>query len=210
MAQKLYEESNIEAIAEAIRENNGTTNKYTVAQMADAIRALSTGGGGGSVVAFTVDGEILTVASGKTWENVYMSLPISIDIADYNGDWGYIVDAATCEHYLLDATGRKIKSNEEVTTGHYYLFNELPKVTFTIEAYFDGEPSGDAGSYEVDAGTTWNEFADTTYDEDLGDYWLYSGNVIGDSVNGYTLYDSNNNAVNGTSVIVAGDYHLDW
>ena len=33
MAKKLYEESDIQAIADAIREKNGTTNTYTVAEM---------------------------------------------------------------------------------------------------------------------------------------------------------------------------------
>ena len=33
MSKKLYEESDIQAIADAIREKNGTTNTYTVAEM---------------------------------------------------------------------------------------------------------------------------------------------------------------------------------
>lgn len=42
MSKKLYEESNIQAIAAAIREKNGTQNKYTAAQMANAVRAITT------------------------------------------------------------------------------------------------------------------------------------------------------------------------
>ena len=41
MAKKLYEESSVQDIAAAIREKNGTTTKYKVAEMADAVRALS-------------------------------------------------------------------------------------------------------------------------------------------------------------------------
>lgn len=41
MSKKLYEESSIHDIATAIREKNGTTTKYKVAEMADAVRALS-------------------------------------------------------------------------------------------------------------------------------------------------------------------------
>ena len=41
MAKKLYEESSVQAIAAAIREKNGTAAKYKVAEMADAVRALS-------------------------------------------------------------------------------------------------------------------------------------------------------------------------
>ena len=43
MANKLYEESSIQAIADAIREKNGTATTYKVANMADAIKAIQTG-----------------------------------------------------------------------------------------------------------------------------------------------------------------------
>lgn len=39
--KKLYEESSVQAIAAAIREKNGAATKYKVAEMADAVRALS-------------------------------------------------------------------------------------------------------------------------------------------------------------------------
>lgn len=44
MAKKLYEESSIQDIATAIREKNGTTTKYKVAEMGAAVRDLPTGG----------------------------------------------------------------------------------------------------------------------------------------------------------------------
>lgn len=43
MANKLYEESHIQDIANAIREKNGNSNTYTVAQMGDAIRNIPSG-----------------------------------------------------------------------------------------------------------------------------------------------------------------------
>lgn len=43
MANKLYEESHIQNIADAIRYKNGATNKYTVSQMAEAIRNITGG-----------------------------------------------------------------------------------------------------------------------------------------------------------------------
>lgn len=42
MTKKLYEETNISDIASAIREKNGSNNQYTVAQMAEAVRAIIT------------------------------------------------------------------------------------------------------------------------------------------------------------------------
>ena len=46
MSKKLYEESDVQAIANAIRTKNGLTDTYTVSQMAAAISAIETGGGG--------------------------------------------------------------------------------------------------------------------------------------------------------------------
>lgn len=40
MSKKLYEENNVRDIADAIREQNGTQNSYTVAQMGNAVRAI--------------------------------------------------------------------------------------------------------------------------------------------------------------------------
>lgn len=47
MAQKLYEETNIQAIAQAIRDKNGLTTTYKTSEMAAAIAAIPSGGGGG-------------------------------------------------------------------------------------------------------------------------------------------------------------------
>ena len=40
MANKLYEESHVQDIANAIREKNGTENVYKVSEMGAAIRAI--------------------------------------------------------------------------------------------------------------------------------------------------------------------------
>ena len=45
MAQKLYEEANIQDIANAIRAKNGTTTTYKTNEMAAAIRGIETSGG---------------------------------------------------------------------------------------------------------------------------------------------------------------------
>lgn len=47
MALKLYNETDIEAIADAIRGKNGSSDTYTVSQMAQAIDDIPSGGGGG-------------------------------------------------------------------------------------------------------------------------------------------------------------------
>lgn len=48
MTQKLYEEANIQDIANAIRAKNGTTTTYKTNEMAAAIRGIDTSGGGTS------------------------------------------------------------------------------------------------------------------------------------------------------------------
>ncbi len=45
MSKKLYEENSIKAIADAIREKNGSTDTYKLSAMAAAITAIETGGG---------------------------------------------------------------------------------------------------------------------------------------------------------------------
>ena len=45
MANKLYEESSVQAIANAIRQKNGLSTTYKISQMAAAILALPTGSG---------------------------------------------------------------------------------------------------------------------------------------------------------------------
>lgn len=46
MALKLYNESDIQDIADAIRGKNGSSDTYKVSEMADAIDDIPTGGGG--------------------------------------------------------------------------------------------------------------------------------------------------------------------
>lgn len=57
MAQKLYEESNIQAIADAIRGKNGLTNTYKTSEMAAAITAIEGGGGDLPEEALTITGD---------------------------------------------------------------------------------------------------------------------------------------------------------
>ena len=57
MAKKLYEESNIQAIADAIREKNGKTDTYKPSEMAAAITNIPTGGGGGGELPASEEGK---------------------------------------------------------------------------------------------------------------------------------------------------------
>lgn len=58
---KLYEENDIQNIANAIRSKNGLSDKYTVSQMASAISNIPQGGSGG----ITPSGDITITENGK-------------------------------------------------------------------------------------------------------------------------------------------------
>ena len=70
MAQKLYEETNIQDIADAIRAKNGTTITYKTNEMAAAIRGIDTSGGGTSddlaIKMITGNGDITELPSDLT------------------------------------------------------------------------------------------------------------------------------------------------
>lgn len=64
MSKKLYEESDVQAIADAIRAKNGSTDKYTIAEMAQAVTDIPSGGGG-DIDGF-VDGTVTSIESDAT------------------------------------------------------------------------------------------------------------------------------------------------
>lgn len=87
MAQKLYEESNIQAIADAIREKNGTTDTYKTSEMADAIIAITTGGGEGGIPeeAFVITGNCTYKFANDSWKwflDAYWDKLSFVDITD--------------------------------------------------------------------------------------------------------------------------------
>ena len=74
---KQYDDTNIKAIADAIRAKNGTTNKYKTSEMADAIREISDRNA-------MLDGSITTVSSDVTKINDYaLAKCINLTSADF-------------------------------------------------------------------------------------------------------------------------------
>lgn len=63
MANKLYEETHIQAIADAIREKDGSTDTMLVSEMAEKISAISGGGGDAGGLDALIDGSITEVTS---------------------------------------------------------------------------------------------------------------------------------------------------
>lgn len=80
MAKKLYKESNIQAIADAIREKNGTEATYKVSEMAAAIREISTGG----------INEVTQLPTESVVGAVYkLEQPKLVDVVYFNGRYVY-------------------------------------------------------------------------------------------------------------------------
>lgn len=90
MALKLYSDTDIQNIANAIRGKNGSSNTYKVSQMASAITAIPTGG-----VTPTGTKQISITQNGTTTEDVtnYASAEITVNVAGGGGTGGVTQDA---------------------------------------------------------------------------------------------------------------------
>ena len=71
--KKLYEESNIKAIANAIRSKNGKSDKYKTADMAAAIEAMEAGGGSGDCNRMHIPEEALVLKGEAIYRFAYKS-----------------------------------------------------------------------------------------------------------------------------------------
>jgi hypothetical protein len=69
MANVIINDSNLTAIGNAIREKNGTSDTYKPREMADAILAITTGGGGGSgeINIPTITGDCSSMFNNNRW-----------------------------------------------------------------------------------------------------------------------------------------------
>lgn len=66
MANKLYEENSVKAIADAIRGKNGSTNTYKIAEMASTINNISSSDGGSGIDTSDATAMASDIANGKT------------------------------------------------------------------------------------------------------------------------------------------------
>lgn len=99
MSKKLYEETNIQDIADAIREKNGSQNTYTVAQMGDAVRAIHADPVLESL-SVTENGNYLPSAGKDGFSEVAVAVPNSYT----NSDEGKVVKNGTLVAQTARAT----------------------------------------------------------------------------------------------------------
>ena len=87
MAQKLYEENNIQAIANAIRGKNGLTNTYKTSEMAAAITAIPSGGGDLPEELYKYTGNLTNKFAYGAWDWViskYKNIITTSDVTNMN------------------------------------------------------------------------------------------------------------------------------
>lgn len=131
MANKLYEESNIQDIADAIREKNGSTDTYSVAQMGNMIRGITEGGSNVFDIIYPVGSIYMSVNEsdpstlfGGTWEQIKDTFLLSAgDIYEVGATGGEATHTLTVEEMPKHTHGAKIYESKGVTASENYSFN---------------------------------------------------------------------------------------
>lgn len=187
MAKKLYEETDIQAIASAIRGKNGTTETYKTSEMADAITNLPTSGGSTPVISsleVTKNGTYTAPEGVDGYSPVTVRVPINLMaekeitenglyFASTDGYDGYLtvdVNVAssgdhTYEDALISGTATEYV-NDRVTAVGQYAFSSnktLQKVKLAnAQSIGQGAFQSDSALIEVDLGSV-TSIAETAF-----------------------------------------------
>jgi hypothetical protein len=112
---KCYEDTNIKAIADAIRAKNGTSNTYKTSEMAEAVEAIETGGN----LDGAIDGSITEVSSNvATIKNYAFRGCNSLTTADFPN----VTNVGTYAFYDCNDLGT-INFPQATEIGSYAFFN---------------------------------------------------------------------------------------
>lgn len=173
MGNKLYQESSIKAIADAIRAKNGTSDTYKVAEMGDAVRAIQGGGMEAPVYSWNPNPEpVQRFLDEVTYDpNDYT---VSC-IADYvDGSIGAYTVGASVE--TVAGTLQRNSYDIPVTVGVTNLYNDIPN----LYTEYTVEKSGkvvQAGTLHPCGTTLRRIFSSTTNVRDLGG-WACDGGTV--------------------------------
>ena len=142
MAKKLYEESSIQAIANAIREKNGETTTYKPSEMAAAITAITTGGGSGEVEPIVLSGSQSYGCFGKV-ASEYIKLFGNTISTENLQTTNNMFDSSTLEYIPFDLN-YKLEHEAQIQQMFFaaYSLKALPKINNVkprnIQSLFQG------------------------------------------------------------------------
>ena len=172
MAKKLYEESSIQAIADAIREKNGETTTYKPSEMAAAITAITTGGGGVEVEPIVLSGSQSYACSGKV-ASEYIKLFGNTISTENLQTTNSMFDSSTLEYIPFDLNYNPTHEAQiQQMFFAAYSLKALPKINNVkprnIQRLFQG-------CYNL------TEISDNYFDN-----WNFDNNNMANSTSGYT------------------------
>lgn len=128
MAKRLYEESNIQNIANAIREKNNSTDTYKVSEMATAISSITTGDDAVlEAIKITVDGVYLpedgidgynriTVQTGDIPAEAFSNSIGGNDYRFYKNNWNWFMEKYSSRIKTLTVDPHMFEWNDRTTT----------------------------------------------------------------------------------------------
>lgn len=111
MPLKLYPETSIQNIADAIREKNGSSDEYTVAEMAQAILDIQGGGGGYAIQ----DENGYVTLSPEGGRDILNEITITT-----SGDVTQAISAGNIYHFTGSLTSLTITLNATTSMAHYH------------------------------------------------------------------------------------------
>ena len=154
------------------------------------------GGEDSTTVTFSIEGQSFTVAQGTIWGDWIEE--VGMDFLYLIGDE---VKRVEDDAPLLDPSGKPVFFFHEIVSGEYGFGS--------TEVFFEITDSGETRFYVVENGTTWEEWAKTTYDSEMGGYeWCvneYDGSLY-NNWSGGVLADMEGNLVSAWDSIISGEY----
>ena len=134
MAQKLYEESNIQAIADAIRGKNGLTNTYKTSEMAAAITAIE---GGGVIEALDITSNGIYTAP----EGIDGYSPITVNVPqDGSPPEEAFTISGNCQYrfayggwdWFVENYGSRVTTNGITDCSNMFRYSEVTNIPFEL------------------------------------------------------------------------------
>ena len=191
-----WDDNSLKFVAESVYyslNESGVTYSYIAFGKSNG----GSGGGDTSIVTFNIEGHSFTVVEGTTWIDWAVE-----EGMDYVYPSGGQIKSPWDDAPLLDTSGNPVLENDIIVSGEYG-FASTTMVEFEIQ-----DEVADTRYYSVEDGTTWGEWAETTYDDDIGEVeWSAdSEGYIRNRFSGGFLADMDGNPVMSWDSIISSPY----